>query len=241
MKRTDSRHERTAERAGSGIRIAGVTHRFGARTVLAGIDLILDSPKIALIGGNGSGKSTLARLINGLVLPSEGRVSVDGLDTRENGRQVRRRVGFVFQDPDAQIVFPTVAEDIAFGLKARRVPEEIARERVERVMREYGLSEYADHPAHLLSGGQKQMLALASVMVLQPAYLVLDEPMTLLDLKNKRRITEVVLGIDQPVVLATHELDLLEGFDRVIVLDDGRVVADGDPRSSVATYRRMMS
>lgn len=228
------------DEAAYGIRVERVTHAFGSRTVLKNVDLSICERKTAVIGGNGSGKSTFVRLINGLVVPTQGRVSVDGMDTASQGKQVRRRVGFVFQDPDAQIVFPTVAEDVAFGLKARRMDPGTITHRVAAVLDQYGLADYADHPAHLLSGGQKQMLALASVLVLQPYYLVLDEPMTLLDLRNKRHITEVILGLEQPVVMATHELDLLGEFERVIVLHRGEVVADGPPRSSVNTYRRLM-
>lgn len=228
------------EAEAAGIRVNRVTHAYGNRTVLKDVDLTINQYKTAVIGGNGSGKSTFVRLLNGLVLPTHGTVCVDGMDTRAQGKQVRRRVGFVFQDPDAQIVFPTVAEDIAFGLKARRVPRDIIAERVTAVLDQYGLSDYADHPAHLLSGGQKQMLALAAVLVLDPAYVVLDEPMTLLDLKNKRRITEVVLALEQPVVLATHELDMLDEFERVLVLDGGQVIADGAPSECVRAYRRLM-
>ncbi|MEX2587797.1 MAG: ATP-binding cassette domain-containing protein [Actinomycetota bacterium] len=224
----------------AGIRISRVTHAYGSRAVLEDVDLTITQHKTAVIGGNGSGKSTFARLINGLVVPTRGRVSVDGMDTASQGKRVRRRVGFVFQDPDAQIVFPTVAEDVAFGLKARREPPNAIAERVAAVLDDYGLSGYADHPAHLLSGGQKQMLALAAVLVLDPSYVVLDEPMTLLDLKNKRQVTEMVLALQQPVVLATHELDMLGEFERVVVLDSGRIVADGSPAESVRTYRRLM-
>lgn len=226
---------------GADIRLEGVTHAFGDRTVLQDVTLRITERRTAVIGGNGSGKSTLVRLLNGLVLPTRGRVSVDGLDTRTDGKRLRRRMGFVFQDPDAQIVFPTVAEDVAFGLKARGEPPEVVEARVGAVLEEYGLAGYADHPAHLLSGGQKQMLALAAVLVLRPGYVVLDEPLTLLDLKNKRHVTEAILGLEQPVVLATHELDLLDGFDRAIVLEDGRVVDDAGPSSAVRTYRRLMS
>lgn len=225
---------------GGGIHISGVTHAYGRRTVLQDVSLHISERRTAVVGGNGSGKSTLVRLINGLVVPTAGRVTVDGLDTRSQGKQVRRRVGFVFQDPDAQIAFPTVAEDVAAGLRARKVAPAVISERVKRTLQAFGLADYADHPAHLLSGGQKQLLAVASVVVLEPSYLVLDEPMTLLDLRNKRMITDVILGLPQPLVLATHELDLLEEFERVVVLDGGRVAADGPPAQSIATYRRMM-
>jgi biotin transport system ATP-binding protein len=209
--------------------------------VLRDLTLTLAEHRIGVIGGNGSGKSTLARLLNGLVLPSEGRVLVDGLDTRTDLRAVRRRVGFVFQDPDAQIVHPTVAEDVAFGLQNQGVPAAERAVRVAEVLDRYGLAGHADHPAHLLSGGQKQLLAIAGVLVMRPLRVVFDEPTTLLDLANKRRIARVVEELEQDVVLVTHDLDLLAGFDRVLVFADGRVLADGPPAEAVAAYLASMA
>lgn len=223
------------------ISILGVTHHFGSRTVLKDIDLELTGMRTAVIGGNGSGKSTLARLLNGLVVPEHGRVLVDGLDTRTQSRAVRRKVGFVFQDPDAQIVLPTVAEDVAFGLQLRKIPPALAAARVDAVLDRYGLAELRDHPAHLLSGGQKQMLAIASVLVMDPDYVVLDEPLTLLDLQNKRLVTRSILEMSKPVILVSHDLDLLERFDRVVVMEAGRVVADGPPQESIPLYVRLMA
>jgi biotin transport system ATP-binding protein len=208
--------------------------------VLADVDLRLTERRIGVIGANGSGKSTFARLLNGLVLPTSGHVLVDGLDTRTAVREVRRRVGFVFQDPDAQIVHPTVAEDAAYGLENQGVPPAERAERVAEVLARYGLAGHADHPAHLLSGGQKQLLAIAGVLVMRPARIVFDEPTTLLDLVNTHRVSSVIEELGQQVVVVTHDLDLLESFDRVLVFDEGRVVADGPPLESVAAYRALM-
>ena len=224
-----------------GIELRGVGHAYGDRQVLAGLDLRLTEHRIGVVGANGSGKSTLARLLNGLVLPTAGQVLVDGLDTATRVREVRRRVGFVFQDPDAQIVHPTVAEDVAFGLENQGVPPAERAERVAEVLARYGLAGHADHPAHLLSGGQKQLLAIAGVLVMRPARIVFDEPTTLLDLVNARRIARVIADLPQHVVVVTHDLDLLEGFDRVLVVDDGRVVEDGVPEESVRAYRKLMA
>lgn len=218
------------------IELEGVTHRFGEREVLRRLDLTLDERRVAVIGSNGSGKSTFARLLNGLQVPSEGRVRVDGLDTRKQGKAVRRLVGFVFQDPDVQIVMPTVAEDLTFGLKHHGFSKAEAAERVTEVLAEYGLSEFRDHPAHLLSGGQKQLLAIAAVLSVRPQYVVFDEPTTLLDLRNKRRIATLLHEIPQQVVVISHDLDLLTEFDRVLVFDEGRLVADGTPADSIAHY-----
>jgi biotin transport system ATP-binding protein len=223
-----------------GIELRGVGHRYGDRVVLDDVDLRLTERRIGVIGANGSGKSTFARLLNGLVLPTSGTVLVDGLDTRTAVRAVRRRVGFVFQDPDAQIVHPTVAEDAAYGLENQGVPPAERATRVAEVLERYGLAGHADHPAHLLSGGQKQLLAIAGVLVMRPARIVFDEPTTLLDLINTRRVAAVIDELEQQVVVVTHDLDLLEGFDRVLVIDEGRVVEDGPPDSSVAAYRALM-
>jgi biotin transport system ATP-binding protein len=222
------------------IELRGVTHRFGSRVVLRGVDVRLTERRIGIIGANGSGKSTFARLLNGLVVPTEGSVIVDGLDTRTAGRQVRRRVGFVFTDPAAQIVMPTVAEDVAFGLRKLGLPREEVTRRVWTALETYGLAEYADHPAHLLSGGQLQLLALAGVLVMEPSTLVCDEPTTLLDLRNTRMVTKLLHDLPQRVILVTHHLEQLDGFDRVLVLDEGRIVADGTPAEAIPAYRKLL-
>ena len=223
-----------------GIELRGVGHAYGERVVLADVDLRLTERRIGIVGANGSGKSTFARLLNGLVVPTNGTVLVDGLDTRTQVREVRRRVGFVFQDPDAQIVHPTVAEDAAYGLENQGVPAAERAERVAEVLERYGLAGHADHPAHLLSGGQKQLLAIAGVLVMRPARIVFDEPTTLLDLVNTRRVAQVIEELAQQVVVVTHDLDLLDGFDRVLVVDEGRVFEDGPPSLAVTAYRSLM-
>ena len=223
------------------IEVRRVSHRYGDRTVLHDLDLALGEHRVGVVGANGSGKSTFARLLNGLVVPTSGTVLVDGLDTARQGREVRRRVGFCFTDPDAQIVMPTVAEDVAFGLRRHGLSRPEVRTRVETALTAYGLAEHADHPAHLLSGGQKQLLALASVLVTEPSVLVMDEPTTLLDLRNAQLVAEVVAGLPQRVLLVTHHLELLAGFQRVLVFDEGRLVCDGEPAAAVAHYRGRMA
>lgn len=222
------------------IELFDVTHRYGTRVVLREVSVRLTEQRIGVIGANGSGKSTFARLLNGLVVPTSGRVLVDGLDTRRRGAEVRKRVGFVFTDPDAQVVMPTVAEDVAFGLRRRGLSrDEIAR-RVSEALERYGLTSYADHPAHLLSGGQKQLLALAGVLATEPSTLVCDEPTTLLDLRNARMVAGLLASLPQRIVLVTHHLDLLDGFDRVLVFEEGRLVADGTPAEAISAYRKLV-
>ncbi|HEY5981661.1 MAG TPA: ABC transporter ATP-binding protein [Microlunatus sp.] len=224
------------------IAVHGVSHTYAAqrRPVLREVTVELTEHRIGVIGANGSGKSTFARLLNGLIVPDRGTVTVDGHDTRREGRRVRQLVGFCFTDPDAQIVMPTVAEDVAFSLRRRDLRGRALEGRVGEVLARFGLAGHADHPAQLLSGGQKQLLALASVLVTEPALVVLDEPTTLLDLRNATLIAELLAALDEQVVLLTHHLDLLVDFDRVLVFDDGRLVADAAPGPAIEHYRRLM-
>ncbi|MCE3549950.1 energy-coupling factor ABC transporter ATP-binding protein [Pseudonocardia sp. RS11V-5] len=221
------------------ITFEGVGHRYEERVVLREVDLALPERRIGFVGANGSGKSTLARMVNGLVLPTEGRVLVDGLDPAEKGPAVRRRVGFVFTNPDSQIVMPTAGEDVAFSLRRSGFSRSERARRAAAVLAAHGLEGYADHPAHQLSGGQKQLLALCGMLALDPDVLVCDEPTTLLDLRNTRRFAEIVAGLRQQVLLVTHDLDLLADFDRVVVLDEGRVVADDEPEPALRHYRKL--
>lgn len=212
----------------------------GQLAAIQGVDLRLAEPRIGIIGANGSGKSTLARMINGLIIPTSGTVRVEGLDTAREGKAVRRRVGFCFTDPDAQILMPTVAEDLAFGLRGRGLARAEIEQRVEAALTAYGLQGYRDHPANLLSGGQKQLLALASVLITEPAVIVMDEPATLLDLANTARVGRLISGLAQQVVVVTHHFGLVESFDRVLVLQDGRVVFDGHPGAAIDFYRGLV-
>jgi len=217
-----------------------VSHEFRLGTThlaaLRDVSLSLSEQRIGVIGANGSGKSTFVRMINGLIKPTAGRVTVDGLDTDRDGKAVRRRVGFCFTDPDAQILMPTVAEDLAFGLRGRGLRRDEVTDKVESALAAYDLLGYRDHPASLLSGGQKQLLALASVLIIEPSVLVLDEPATLLDLANTQRVQRLIAQLPQQVVLVTHHFGLIEDFDRVLVFDTGRVVYDGAPQAAVAHY-----
>ncbi|MFC9662404.1 energy-coupling factor ABC transporter ATP-binding protein [Nocardia sp. NPDC127606] len=224
----------------SEIVVDAVGHRFGDRTVLRDIDLRITERRVGFIGANGSGKSTLARMLNGLLKPTTGTVTVDGLDVARKGAQVRRKVGFVFTDPDTQIVMPTVAEDLAFSLRRSGMSKTDIAARVQRMLDRFGLVAHTDHPAHLLSGGQKQLLAIGSALIREPEVIVADEPTTLLDLRNARRVSQALNSLDQQVIVVTHQLGLLDGFDRVVVLDNGCVVFDGAPAAAIDAYRRLI-
>lgn len=226
------------------IEFAGVAVRTGdavPRTLLHPFSLTLAERRIAVIGPNGSGKSTLLRLINGLVLPTEGVVTVLGDSTRRAGRRVRRSVGFVFTDPVSQLVLPTGREDVELSLRALRLPAAERAERAEAVLDRFGVLHLADRSIYELSGGECQLLAFAVVAATDPSILVLDEPTTLLDLRNEMRIRRLVAGLDQQIVIATHDLDFALECDRTVVVDDGRIVFDGDPAAAVAAYRELAS
>ncbi|MBO1750205.1 ABC transporter ATP-binding protein [Actinotalea sp. BY-33] len=210
-------------------------------TLLHPTTCTLAERRIAVIGANGSGKSTLARLINGLALPSSGRVLVDGADTATDGAAVRRRVGFVFTDPDAQLVMPTPVEDVALSLRRLGLDRAARTARARQVLARFGLAERAELPVSALSGGQKQLLALAGVLATEPAVLVCDEPTTLLDLRWRRVVDDLLDGLPQQVLLVTHDLEAAARADRVLVVDQAQVVHDGDPEQAVALYRDLMA
>lgn len=210
------------------------------RTILDRVNLELAERRVAVIGANGSGKSTLLRLLNGLILPSSGRVEVDGLDTRTEARAVRRRVGFVFTDPLAQLVMSTPADDIELSL--RRILPKRAQRRAHALalLAERGLERLADQSIYSLSGGERQLVALTSVLAAGPAILVADEPTTLLDLRNRNLVRRAFDGLEQQLVYATHDLEHAAQAERVLVVDEGRVFVDGEPQASIAAYRALM-
>ncbi|MDO6799579.1 energy-coupling factor ABC transporter ATP-binding protein [Shimia thalassica] len=223
------------------INIHNVSLSYADRTVLRDVSLSLTERRIAVIGANGSGKSSFARMLNGLVLPTEGEVEIDGLNTRTQGKDIRQKVGFVFQNPDNQIVFPVVEEDLAFGMKNLGFSKEKIAQKTDEILTRYDMRDLREHPAHLLSGGQKQLLAISGVLVMEPSYIIMDEPTTLLDLRNKRRVSEAIMALEQTVILISHDLDLLHDFDRAIVFDEGRVVEDNIPSVAVPAYVKRMT
>lgn len=218
----------------------GVHVDYDGVEVLSDINLSLTEQRIGIIGANGGGKSTLARLINGLGEPSQGNVMVDGLNVAEHGKKVRRRVGFVFSDAENQIVMPRVRDDIDFSLRQLKLPRAQRRERVDQMLERFELTAQHDQSPHLLSGGQKQLLALASVLVLEPDIIVADEPTTLLDLRNRIRIRREFEALHQQLIVVTHDLDFLSDFDRVLCIDDHRISADGSPAEVIDHYVHLM-
>ncbi|SIQ91193.1 energy-coupling factor ABC transporter ATP-binding protein [Micromonospora avicenniae] len=221
----------------SEIHFENVSVEFSGREVLRDLSLDLDERRIAVIGSNGSGKSTFARMLNGLVTPTRGEVRVHGVDPARQPKEIRRRVGFVFSNPDAQIIMPTVAEDVAFSLRGRGLTRTEVQERVTAALDRFGLGEHADAPAQTLSGGQKQLLALCAVLIREPGLVVADEPTAYLDASNSRRIARFLLDeMPQQLVLVTHDPRLAARCDIAVRFEAGILVDRGDPAAVIARY-----
>ena len=222
------------------IEFRGAAVAYDGEQILEPLTVSLSEQRIGIIGSNGSGKSTTVRLINGLIEPTSGQVLYDGLTPDKRGKDIRKRVGFVFSDSESQIVMPRVSDDVAFSLRRFKLPREEVKRRVAEALERFDLTDRAENSPHTLSGGEKQMLALASVLVIEPDTIIADEPTTLLDLRNRRRIVRELMSLDQQLIVVTHDLEMLRGFDRVLVIDDGALAYDGTPDDAIAFYTDLM-
>ncbi|BAS20945.1 energy-coupling factor ABC transporter ATP-binding protein [Rothia mucilaginosa] len=228
----------------------------GHRRILKDVSLRFTAKRTAVLGLNGSGKSTLLGLFNGLTHPDEGIVRVNGVDTLEapsrgskgagargNSQGAFEGVGMLFAQPEAQLIMPTVAEDIDLSLRRAAAVEgsslsgDQRRERIRELLRERGLERLEDQSVFTLSGGEKQLVALTSVLAARPQILLLDEPTTLLDLRNRARLLKHLESLDQMLVLSTHDLDLAASCDEAVIIHDGRLLAQGDAAQLVQQYR----
>lgn len=220
------------------IELKQVSFSRAEKQIFSDLNLTLDERRIGIIGDNGSGKSTLSRLFNGLVLPDSGEVLVYGHAASEHGAALAQLVGFLFQNPDHQLLFPTVLEELAFGLTQLGCTQAEAEQRARDCLQLQDRPHWADRPVQSLSEGEKQRLCLWAIVLMGPQLLVLDETFASLDLRSRTQMMRELEQQEQQLLMITHELDLLENFDRVLWLHEGAVRADGDAASVIANYRR---
>ena len=200
---------------------------------------------LVILGHNGSGKSTIAKHMNALLLPSEGVVIVDGLNTLDNDNlwEIRSKAGMVFQNPDNQLVATIVEEDVAFGPENLGVPPEEIRKRVDESLKRVGMYEYRRHAPHLLSGGQKQRIAIAGILAMKPECIIFDEPTAMLDPSGRKEVLDNIKEINKKygitIVLITHYMDEAAQADRVIVMDGGKIMLEGKPREVFSNVKQM--
>jgi biotin transport system ATP-binding protein len=218
------------------IRLEAVTLVRGSQHVFEGLTLGLQEMRIGLIGDNGAGKSSLFRLISGLDQPQEGRVVVHGCDTQADRRQLSRHVGLMFQNPDDQIIFPTVAEELAFSLTARGETRQAARQQARDFLAQRGLEAWAGRAVSELSQGQRQQVCLLALQISEPATLLLDEPFASLDLLSQARLAAQLEASDHQILVSTHLLEHVYDFERVLWLERGKVRGDGPGREVCEAY-----
>ena len=219
------------------VALQNVVLKRGGAVVLDDISLHLPERRIGLIGRNGSGKSSLVSLFNGMLEPTSGHVLINGAGVSSKGDPGRRHVGYIFQNPDHQIIFPTVIEEIVFSLEMAGADRKTAKSGALDYLARHGFSDWAERPVHMLSEGQKQWLCIHAVLVTKPEILVLDEPFSSLDLVNRVRLMKWLSTFTQQIFLISHDLEALGDFDRIIWLEGGRVRSDGKPSDVLPAYR----
>lgn len=217
------------------IQIKNLYYKYDDEFILKNINLqIKEGSFTAIIGHNGSGKTTLVKHLNSLLMPTKGYVLVDNLNTKKEPFEVRKKVGMVFQNPEDQLVYSIVEEDIAFGLENLAVPQNEMQKKVKDILKELCIENLEKKNVNMLSAGQKQLVALAGILVMQPKYIVFDEPATTLDPKNKKNIFKIIKRLNKEtgiaIILVTNLLEDLKFADRVIVIKNGQIVFDGDKK-----------
>ncbi len=224
-----------------GIEIASARVSLGGRVVLDGLTLRLNEARIGVLGRNGSGKSTLLRLIAGLIAPDLGTVRVEGVDPFTDRKATLSALGILFQNPDHQILFPTVEEELAFGLAQQGLSRTEAAARVAGLLNAEGRGHWAKVPVSTLSQGQRHYLCLLAVLLMQPRTILLDEPLAGLDLPTQARLARRFAGLPQRLITITHDPAILTAADRVLWLEAGRIVADGPPAAVVPAFTAEMA
>ncbi|WP_244644156.1 energy-coupling factor ABC transporter ATP-binding protein [Azorhizobium oxalatiphilum] len=220
-----------------GIVLSDVWLDRGQTPLFRGLSLTLTERRIGLVGANGSGKSSLLRLLNGLITPARGDITVADLDARKHRRDLPGRVGFVFQNVEHQILFPTVREEIAFGLAEQGLARAEARAQADALLAAHGCAGWGERAVEELSEGQKQLVCILAAIAPAPPILAMDEPLASLDLATRLALLARLARLPQQILMASHDLDLLADFDRILWLEAGIVVADGTPADVLPRYR----
>ncbi|MGB0704359.1 MAG: energy-coupling factor ABC transporter ATP-binding protein [Paracoccaceae bacterium] len=223
------------------IQFENVSLSLNARELLKGVSLDIQEQRVGVIGRNGSGKTSFARLLCGLLAPSSGRVRVNGNDLFKHRAAALKTVGILFQNPDHQIIFPTVLEELSFGLTQQGQRKAEAMQNATKILQQFDRLDWAERTIATLSQGQRHLVCLLSVLAMAPPLLVLDEPFAGLDLPTKTYLQNLLYGLDQSVLHITHDLQALAEYERVIWLEKGQVAGDGLPKDIIPAFENAMA
>ena len=222
------------------INLKDVSFEFETHRVLDQINLNISEHRIGIIGVNGSGKSTLARLISGLIAPTSGSIRLNKIDVFKDRKAALKTVGIIFQNPDHQIIFPTCVEEISFGLIQQGMTRIEAEKKSKQLLLKFDKSNWSDELAHNLSQGQRHFLCLISVLAMEPDVIILDEPYAGLDLPTSIKLKNIIKKLNQQIVMITHDREILEDFERILWIDNGKIVRDGSFENVMRDFEKEM-
>ncbi|MGI9348266.1 MAG: energy-coupling factor ABC transporter ATP-binding protein [Amylibacter sp.] len=222
------------------INLKDVSFEFETHRVLDQINLNISEHRIGIIGVNGSGKSTLARLISGLIAPTSGSIRLNKIDVFKDRKAALKTVGIIFQNPDHQIIFPTCVEEISFGLIQQGMTRIEAEKKSKQLLLKFDKSNWSDELAHNLSQGQRHFLCLISILAMEPDVIILDEPYAGLDLPTSIKLKNTIKKLNQQIVMITHDREILEDFERILWIDNGKIVRDGSFENVMPDFEKEM-
>jgi len=222
------------------INLKDVSFEFETHRVLDQINLNISEHRIGIIGVNGSGKSTLARLISGLIAPTSGSIRLNKIDVFKDRKAALKTVGIIFQNPDHQIIFPTCVEEISFGLIQQGMTRIEAEKKSKQLLLKFNKSNWSDELAHNLSQGQRHFLCLISILAMEPDVIILDEPYAGLDLPTSIKLKNTIKKLNQQIVMITHDREILEDFERILWIDNGKIVRDGSFENVMPDFEKEM-
>ena len=220
----------------NGISITDVSYQINGTAILQAVSFESDAKRIAILGRNGSGKSTLSRLICGLDQPSQGTIRIDNIDVYKDRRAALDMIGMIFQNPDHQIIFPTVIEEMKFGLTQMGFDKFEADRRAMAYLKTFGKADWRDRAISTLSQGQKKLLCLMAILAMEPKVIILDEPLAALDIPTQRQLTEILQSLPQTLVYITHDTAPIQDYDVAIWLDQGKIVETGSPETLLPKF-----